>query len=193
MVLMVLACCCSVAQSRLTLGDPMDCSTPGLPVHYQFPEFAQTHVHWVGDATQPFCSLSSPSPPASDYKYLWKCIKLYPLKSEFYCISSLKKHDWKKCNSKNIYFKNFLICALICSQGLPWWLGRYRICLQWGRPRFNVWVRKTSRERHGYPLQYSCLVNSVDRGAWWAMVQELDTAEQLAFSLSYVLKFLFKI
>ena len=42
----------------------MDCSTPGLPVHHQLPEFTQTHVYWVGDAIQPSHSLSSPSPPA---------------------------------------------------------------------------------------------------------------------------------
>ena len=42
----------------------MDCSTPGLPVHHQLPEFTQTHVHQVGDAIQPSHSLSSPSPPA---------------------------------------------------------------------------------------------------------------------------------
>ena len=41
----------------------MDCSTPGLPVHHQLPEFTQTHVHWAGDAIQPSHSLSSPSPP----------------------------------------------------------------------------------------------------------------------------------
>ena len=40
----------SVTQSCLTLCNPMDCSTPGLPVHHQLPEFNQTHVHWVGDA-----------------------------------------------------------------------------------------------------------------------------------------------
>ena len=39
-------------QSCLTLCDPMDCSTPGFPVHHRLPEFAQTHVHRVGDATQ---------------------------------------------------------------------------------------------------------------------------------------------
>ena len=39
----------SVAQLYLTLCNPMDCSTPGLPVHHQLPEFTQTHVHWVGD------------------------------------------------------------------------------------------------------------------------------------------------
>ena len=47
-----------------TLCDPMDCSTPGLSVHRQLPEFTQTHVHWVGDAIQPSHPLSSPSPPA---------------------------------------------------------------------------------------------------------------------------------
>ena len=40
-------CCCSVAQSCLTLCDPVDCSTSGFPVHHQLPELAQTHVHWV--------------------------------------------------------------------------------------------------------------------------------------------------
>ena len=53
----------SVAQSCLTLCDPMDCSTPGFLVHHQLPEFTQTHVHWVGDAIQPSHLLLSPSPP----------------------------------------------------------------------------------------------------------------------------------
>ena len=46
-------CCFSVAQSCPTLCDPMDCSTPGLPLHHQLPELAQTRVHWVGEAIQP--------------------------------------------------------------------------------------------------------------------------------------------
>ena len=54
----------SVAQSCPTLGDPMYCSTPGLPVHHQLPELTQTHVHLVGDAIQASHPLSSPSPPA---------------------------------------------------------------------------------------------------------------------------------
>ena len=53
----------SVAQSCPTLCDPMDCSTSGLPVHHQLPEFTQTHVHWVSDANQLSHPLSSPSPP----------------------------------------------------------------------------------------------------------------------------------
>ena len=54
----------SGAQSCPTLCDPMDRSTPGLPVHHQVLEFPQTHVHRVGDTIQPSHSLSSPSPPA---------------------------------------------------------------------------------------------------------------------------------
>ena len=54
----------SVAQLCPTLCDPMDCGTPGLPVHHQLPEFTETHVHRVGDAIQPSHPLSSPSPPA---------------------------------------------------------------------------------------------------------------------------------
>ena len=52
----------SVAQSCLNHCDPMNCSTPGLPVHHQLPELTQTHVHWVGNAIQPSHPLSSPSP-----------------------------------------------------------------------------------------------------------------------------------
>ena len=50
--------------SRVRLCNPMDYSTPGLPVHHQLLEFAQTHVHWVSDAIQPSHPLSSPSPSA---------------------------------------------------------------------------------------------------------------------------------
>ena len=63
----------SVAQSCPTLCDPMNHSTPGLPVHHQFPEFTQTHVHRVSDAIQPSHSLQSPysscpqSLPASQF------------------------------------------------------------------------------------------------------------------------------
>ena len=53
----------SVAQSCPTLCDPMNCSTPDLPVHHQLPEFTQTHIHQVSDAIQPSQPLSSPSPP----------------------------------------------------------------------------------------------------------------------------------
>ena len=54
----------SVAQSCLTVCDPMNHSTPGLPIHHQLLESTQTHVHWVNDAIQPSHPLSSLSPPA---------------------------------------------------------------------------------------------------------------------------------
>ena len=57
-------CCCSVTKSCPTLCDPMDCSMPAFPVLHHLPELAQTHVHRVGDAIQPFHPLSSSCPPA---------------------------------------------------------------------------------------------------------------------------------
>ena len=54
----------SVAQLCLTICDPMNRGTPGLPVHHQLPEFTQTHIHRVSDAIQPSHPLSSSSPPA---------------------------------------------------------------------------------------------------------------------------------
>ena len=60
----------SVAQSCPILCDPMDCSTPGLPVFHCLLELAQTHVHQVNDAIQPSHPLSSPSPPAFNLSQL---------------------------------------------------------------------------------------------------------------------------
>ena len=56
--------CCSIAKLCLTLYDTMDCSMPGFPVLHELPESAQTHVHWVSDATQPSHPLLPTSPPA---------------------------------------------------------------------------------------------------------------------------------
>ena len=67
----------SVAQSCLSLCDPMDCSMPGLPVHHQLPEFTQTHVHWVANAVQPSHLLLPSSPPAfnlSQHQGLFKWV-----------------------------------------------------------------------------------------------------------------------
>ena len=58
-------CCCSVAKSHPTLCDPIDCNTSGFPVLYCLPEFAQTHVHWVGDAIQLLSSAAPSSYPQS--------------------------------------------------------------------------------------------------------------------------------
>ena len=65
----------SVTRSCLTLCDPMDCSTPGLPVYHQLPELAQTHIHQVSDAIQPSHPLSSLSPALnlSQHQCLFQC------------------------------------------------------------------------------------------------------------------------
>ena len=59
-------CCYSVSQSCLTLCDPMDCSLPGLLVFHHLPEFAQVHVHCIGDAIQPSHPLTPSSLSALD-------------------------------------------------------------------------------------------------------------------------------
>ena len=67
----------SVAQSCPTLCNPMDCSTPGLPIHHQLPELAQIHVHHVNDAIQPSHPPSSHSPPTfnlSQHQSLFKWV-----------------------------------------------------------------------------------------------------------------------
>ena len=66
---------------------PMDCSTPGFPVHHQLPEVAQTHVHRVGDAIQPSHPLSSPSPPAfslSQHQQCWSVLPICPVHLNFF-------------------------------------------------------------------------------------------------------------
>ena len=78
--------------------DPIDCSSPGFPVHHQLSEPTQTHVHWVGDAIQPSHPLSSPPPIFN----LPKCLLLCP-----YSFSVFPKHFYKKFLLGK---KKFLLC-----------------------------------------------------------------------------------
>ena len=66
----------SVAQSCPTLCDPMNRSTPGLPVHHQRVEFTQTHVYQIRDAIQPSHPLLSPSPPRSSKNHVIRAINI---------------------------------------------------------------------------------------------------------------------
>ena len=84
----------SVTQSCLTLWDPMDCSTPGLPVHHQLPELTQTHVLQVRDAIQPSHSLSSPSPPAFNLSWHQGLFQ-WVSSSHQVALLTLKKRDKK--------------------------------------------------------------------------------------------------
>ena len=80
----------SVAQSCPTVCNPMDCSTPGFPVHHQFPELTQTHVHRISDAIQPSHPLSSPSPTfnLSQHQGLFKCVSSSQGQRSLFIISS---------------------------------------------------------------------------------------------------------
>ena len=80
----------SVAQSCPTLCDPMNQSTPGLPVHHQIPEFTETHVHRVSDAIQPSHPWSSPSPPApnpSQHQSLFQWVNSSHEVAKVHCLS----------------------------------------------------------------------------------------------------------
>ena len=100
----------SVAQSCLTLCNPINHSTPGLPVHHQLSEFTQTHVHRVSDAIQPFHPLSSPSPPApnpSQHQSLFQWVNS-PHQVAKVLEFQLQHHSvWR--NSKADLFQNGLI------------------------------------------------------------------------------------
>ena len=83
-------------QLCLSLWFPMNCSTPGLPVHHQLLQFTKTHVHWVGDAIQPSHSMSSPSPPApnsSQYQSLFQWVNS---SHEVAKVLELKHHSFQR-------------------------------------------------------------------------------------------------
>ena len=130
----------SVAHSCLTLCDPMNCSMPGLPVHYKLLEFTQTHVHWVSDAIQPSHPLSSLSPPARERQILYDCMRPRVL------------HGTSSWN--------------LISWGFPDGLDHKESACNAGDLGSIPGLGRFPREGHGYPVQYSCLENSVDRGAW---------------------------
>ena len=138
----------SVTQSFLTLWDPMDCSTPGFLVHHQHPEFAQAHVHRVGDAIQPSHPLSSPSPPT---------VNLSQHQGLFKWVSSGGQSLWWLSNYKVTNLASFKsrIDFLICTV-LPVWRrrptpvllpgkshGRRNLvgCSPWGRKEWDTTER----------------------------------------------------
>ena len=118
-------------------------STPGLPVHHQLPELFQTHIHWVGDAIQPSHSLSSPSPPA---------FNLFQHQGLFQWVSSLSI-SYPPCMG----FPGGSLVKNPPADAEP--AGDTGSIPGWGR---------SPGGGNGNPLRYSCLENSVDRGAWWA-------------------------
>ena len=94
-------CIRSVAQSCPTLCDPMNPSTPGLPVHHQLPEFTQTHIHQVSDAIQPSHPLSSPSPPAPKSLPASESFPMSQLTNLRICICGTHITEPELCNLNN--------------------------------------------------------------------------------------------
>ena len=79
-------------------------------------------------------------------------------------------YDIVKLHHKSLHYEFLDLLVRTVGSRLPWWLRWWRVCLRYKRPRFNPWVGKIPQEGNGNPLQYSCLENSTDRGAWWAIV-----------------------
>ena len=109
----------SVTQSCPTLCDPMNHSTPGLPVHHQLPELTQTHVHWVGNAIQPSHLLLSPSPPApnpSQHQGLFQWVNSsheVPKVLEFQL-----QHQFLPMNTQDWSPSGWTVCMSLQSKGL---------------------------------------------------------------------------
>ena len=117
-------CCCSVTKLCLTLCDPVDCSTPGLPLPHHLLEFAQVHVHGISDAIQ----LSHPPPPSSPFAF------------------HLSQHQglfqWVSCIVLNVYYiprqrvQEFsLLCVFILFLYGPWCLLRSSV--QWNQTNWT--------------------------------------------------------
>ena len=105
----------SVAQSCPMLWDPMDCSTPGLPVCHQLPEFTQTHVHWVGDAIQPSHPLLSPSPAfnLSQHQGIFQWV------SSSYQVAKVLEFQLQHQSFQWIFKTDFLYACLVGSPCSP--------------------------------------------------------------------------
>ena len=162
----------SVAQLCLTLCDPMNRSTPGLPVHHQLLEFTQTHIHWVGDAIQPSDPLRSPSSSAfnlSQHQGLFQVSSLHQ-------VAKVLEFQLQHQSSHWIFRTDFLYDWLV------WYSCCPRDSLESSpKPQFKS-INSSALsflygptltsigEGNGNPFQKSCLQKSMDRGAWQASV-----------------------
>ena len=104
---------------HLCLCDPMDCSTPGFPVHHQLLEPTQTHVHWVGDAITSSHSLLSPSPPAfslSQHQGLSQWVSSSPQMAKV--LELQLQHQSFQCIFRTDFFQDGLVGSSCCPRGL---------------------------------------------------------------------------
>ena len=105
----------SVTQCR-TLCDPMNRSTPDLPIHHQLPKFTQTHIHWVSGAIQPSHPLSSPSPPALNLSQHQGLLKWVSSSHQVAKVLEFQlqhqSHQWHSCYSCVLKFTNLFFSAM---------------------------------------------------------------------------------
>ena len=176
----------SVAQSCPTLCDLMDCSTLGLPVHHQLPEFTQIHVHWVGDAIQPSHPLSSPSPPTFNLsQHICTCTHTHTHCYVNMCIYIKLNIVHTSIPSHNLYYMDHssFLPLLTGNLLLPGSASGKEPACQWRRHkrcRFDHWVRKIP---YRIP-KYSFLENPTDRGALWATVHRVTKSRTWLKQLS---------
>ena len=132
-------CCCSVAKFSLTLFNLMNCSTPGFPVLHYLLEFAQTHVHWFGDAIQSSHSLSPPSPPALNLSwhkglFQWACFQEVKMQKKIELVKFIQKKQKGRVlergagESRGKSWSEYrrLALALLCADGGTWrWSSKF--------------------------------------------------------------------
>ena len=114
----------SVTQSCLTLCDPMNHSTPGLPVHHQLLESTQTHAHWVGDAIRPSYPLSSPSPPALS---LFQHQGLFKWVSSSHQVAKVLEFQLQHPSFQCTYIDTYLITNMLSSCGSLFFVIKFKI------------------------------------------------------------------
>ena len=125
-------------------------------VHHQFPNPAQTHVHWVSDAIQPSHPLSSPSPAfsLSQHQGLFQCV------SSLYQVAKVLEFSFSISPSSEY------LALISFRMGFPGSSPGKESACNAGDPSSVPELGRSPGEVNSYPLQYSCLENSMDRGAW---------------------------
>ena len=184
--------CCLVAKLCLTLFNPMDWGMPDFPVLCHLLEFAQILIHWVGDGIQlshsllPLLLLPSFFPSTGSFPKCWLHIRLpkYWNFSFSFSISPFNGHsglipfriDWFHFFAVQGALKHLLQhhnskASIFWHSAFPGGSdGRESACNA-GDPGLIPVSGRSPGEGNGSPVLYSCLENSIDRGAWWATVQ----------------------
>ena len=156
----------SVAQSRPTLCDHMDCSTPGFPVRQQLPELAQTCVHQVSDVIQPFHLLLSPSPSAFNlfqHQGLSQWVIYLHLENhmEILCMLSYQRTNLLK-------FKEKLFIRNNKTTRIRLWMQKMQVQSLGWKSQGEDWIPRSVPWRRKWqptPVEY-CLGNPMDRRPW---------------------------